>query len=331
MMPYVWRRDCKSGNQQIDDEYKQIHRLFNAFAADDEERATCDTVHKLASKLKPRATTLFSIENEMMEGESYPLASHHAAHHLKILGTLKNLIEASANGLLKTPFKDVIDFAKIWLREHQAHDDAAFYSFCQSKGTDLGSHIKNLVCNVTDMKDKFITSGMILSTESNNLRIDLPDDTSLKLAGGDMVKISAKSKSGRVQTIVALVGKFDSQELTLFNAKILDASNNRAMFRVQVNIKASILAEGSQVPATITNISSGGLLIDAQGPYRAGKILNMEFMLQNHRIIEPAEVMRVIETDEGKVLYSLKFVAISSKDQEIIDAFVLNKQIMSVR
>ena len=330
-MPYVWRRDFLSGNQQIDDGYKEIYRLFNNFAQENEEHATNETVLKLATGLKPHATVLFDIENEMMKGELFPLASRHAANHLKILGNLKNIIEASANNILEKPHKDIIDFAKIWLKEHQANDDATFYSFCQSKGTDLGSFIKNLVCTVTTMNDKFITSGMILSTESSNLRIDLPDDTKLRLTEGDMVKVTAKSKFGRVQTIVALVGSFDSAELVLFNAKVLDASNNRAMFRVQSKIKAFVLADGGQIPSTITNISSGGLLLDAPRPYKAGNILNMEFMIQNYRIIEPAEVMRVIETDEGKTLYSLKFVAISPKYQEIIDAYVLNKQIMSVR
>ena len=331
MMPYVWRNDFQSGNQLIDDEYKGIYKLFNVFFAENEEHATCESVHKLTKELMPHAATLFSIENEMMKKESYPLVSLHAAHHLKIRGNLKNLIEASAGGFLEMPHKAVIDFAKLWLKEHQANDDTTFYSFCQNKETDLGGHLKNLICNVTNMKDKFITSGMILSTESNSLRIELPDDTNLKLSGGEMVKITAKSKFGRVQTIIALVGNFDSKELLLFNAKVLDASNNRAMFRVQTKIKANVLTEGSQIPATITNISSGGILLDTPGPHKTGSILNMEFMIQNYRIIEPAEVVRVIESDDGKTLYSLKFVAISPKDQDKIDSYVLNKQIMGVR
>ena len=331
MMPYVWRRDFESGNRQIDEAYKEIYKLFNIFSSNNENEATNEAVHKLASELMPHANALFSTENELMDGESFPLSSAHAAHHLKIQGTLKNLIEASASGILTKPHKDVIDFAKMWLKEHQANDDATFYSYCQNKGKDLGSHLKNLVCTITTMKDKFITSGMILSTESNNLRIDLPDDTNLNLTPGDMVKVTAKSKFGRVQTIVALAGNFGKSELCLFNASVVDASNNRAMFRVQAKIKAYILADGNHIPATITNISSGGLLLDAPGPYKVGSFLNMEFMIQNYRIIEPSEVVRVIVNDEGKTLYCLKFVAISSKDQEIIDAYVLNKQIMSVR
>ena len=330
-MSYIWRRDFKSGNRQIDDSYNKIHELFNTFSSENETDTTNEIVYKLSSELMPIATKLFDIENKVMEQESYPLANRHAAKHLKIHGTLKNLIEAAKDDILTTPYKDVIDFAKLWLKEHQAHDDATFYVFCQNKGNDLGAHLKNLVCTVTTMKDKFITSGMILSTESHNVRIDLPDDTILMVTAGEMVKVTAKSKFGRQQTIVALVGLFDTQELTLFNAKLLDASNNRAMFRVQSKIRASILAEGKTIPATITNISSGGLLLDAPGPYRAGNILNMEFMVQNHRIIEPAEVMRLIDSDDGRVLYSLKFIAISSRDQEVIDAYVLNKQIMSVR
>ena len=330
-MPYVWRRDFKSGNWQIDELCKEIYELFNIFSCENENEASNEAVYKLTSELMPHASLLFSTENDLMEKESFPLSNMHAAHHLKIQGTLKNLIEASANGILTTPHKDVITFAKIWLKEHQANDDATFYAFCQNKNKDLGSHLKNMVCTVTTMKDKFITSGMILSTESNNLRIDLPDETKLNLTPGDMVKVLAKSNFGRTQTIIALAGNFGKDDLRLFNASVVDASNNRAMFRVQTKIKASILAEGKQIPATITNISSGGLLLDAPGSYKVGSFLNMEFMIQNYRIIEPAEVVRVIENDEGKTLYSLKFVAIGSKDQEKIDAYVLNRQIMGVR
>ena len=331
MMPYVWRRDFKSGNWQIDGLYKEIYELFNIFSSENEKDTTNEAVHKLAKELMSRANSLFSIENELMAGESYPLTNRHASNHLKIQGTLKNMVEASASGLLTTPFKDVIGFAKIWLKDHQAHDDATFYSYCQNKGKDIGSHLINLVCNVTTMKDKFITSGMILSAESHNLRIDLPEDSKLNLVPGDMVKVTAKSKFSRVYTIVALAGNLGNDELSLFNASAVDASNNRAVFRVEAKIKANILAEGKQIPATITNISSGGLLLDAPGPFKIGSFLNLEFMIQNHRIIEPTEVMRIIVNDTGKMFYSLKFVAISSKDQEIIDAYVLNKQIMSVR
>ena len=327
-MPYVWRRDFMSGNQQIDDLYMEIYRLFNTFSADNEKDATNETVNKLTRELMPRANALFSTENGLMVEAAFPLANRHAASHLKILGTLKSLNEASAGSFILAPYKEIIDFAKIWLKEHQAHEDATFYGFCQSKGKDLGSHLKNLVCTVTTMKDKLITSGMILSTESNGLKIDLPEETNLDLASGDMVKVIAKTKFGRTQTIVALVGDFDKKELCLFNASVVDASNNRAMFRVQTNIRANILAEGSQKTATITNISSGGLLLDAEGPYKVGNFINLEFMIQNHRIIEPAEVVRVIENDDGRMLYSLKFVAIGPKDRDVIDSYVLNKQIM---
>ena len=330
-MPYVWRRDFESGNWRIDEWYKEIYGLFNSFSSINENDATNEAVHKLTSELTPLATELFSLENDLMQGEVYPLVNRHAAHHLKIQGTLKNLSEASKSGFIAAPYKEVVDFAKIWLKEHQAHDDATFYSYCQNKGKDLGSHLKNLVCTVTTMKDKLITSGMILSTSSNDLRIDLPDDSKLQLTPGEMVKVIAKSKFGRVQTIVAIAGNIYKDEFSLFNASVVDASNNRAMFRVHTKIKANILAEGIQMPAVITNISSGGLLIESQNLCKVGSFINMEFMVQNHRIIEPAEVVRAIENDDGKLLYSLKFVAIGSKDQEVIDAYVLNKQIMSVR
>ena len=330
-MAYVWRNDFKSGIERIDDEYNEIYRIFNAFAADENKVATCEAAHLFATELLPHATTLFETEEKMMNADKYPLINIHTAFHKKIVDSLNNISDAAGKNNLENPHETVVGIAKIWLNEHHANDDATFYSFCKNKGKILEKNLKNMVCTISTMNDKLITSGMIKSTESNNLLIELADNSKLKILPGDMVKISAKSSFGRVQTIIAKIGKLEKNKLIMFNASIIDASHSRAVFRVNTKIAARILLAGSNVSAVITNISSGGLMITAEKGFKKGDIINIEFMIQNHRIIEPSEIMRVTTDESGKILYNLKFVAIDHKDQEKIDAYVLNKQIMTVR
>lgn len=110
--------------------------------------------------------------------------------------------------------------------------------------------------------------------------------------------------------------------------------NDRAFFRLEVNIDASITMfsglEMGEKPCKLLNVSVGGAYIGSERRYHTGDKFLLTFRLLEDRPTSAmyCQVLRVIEREGGKYEYGCQFLELTEDDQETItkNIFAVQRQ-----
>ena len=100
--------------------------------------------------------------------------------------------------------------------------------------------------------------------------------------------------------------------------------NDRAFFRLETNLDAtitmfSVLTIGEKL-CKMLNISIGGASVSSEYRYYEGDkfLLKVRLLEDRPESAMYAQVVRVIEKDEGKIEYGCQFLGLTEADQEQI-------------
>ncbi|MDD3150105.1 MAG: PilZ domain-containing protein [Candidatus Gastranaerophilales bacterium] len=126
------------------------------------------------------------------------------------------------------------------------------------------------------------------------------------------------------------IDKIDENKLYFKNPRDIKVVQRRQYPRVEADLPVNIIdsAEGT-VEGKITNISGGGLQLDAPKKFLIGSIINTEFKLFTQKTIKTAvEILRV-NINQQKTFLSGMFKSISNTDKIAIIQMCFKKQIES--
>ena len=105
---------------------------------------------------------------------------------------------------------------------------------------------------------------------------------------------------------------------------VVRIGNDRAFFRLETNLDATItmfsgLTIGEK-PCKLLNISIGGASVSSEYRYYEGDkfLLKVRLLEDRPESAMYAQVVRVIEKDEGKIEYGCQFLGLTEADQEQI-------------
>ncbi len=105
---------------------------------------------------------------------------------------------------------------------------------------------------------------------------------------------------------------------------VVRIGNDRAFFRLETNLDAAItmfsgLTIGEK-PCKLLNISIGGASVSSEYRYYEGDkfLLKVRLLEDRPESAMYAQVVRVIEKDEGKIEYGCQFLGLTEADQEQI-------------
>lgn len=115
---------------------------------------------------------------------------------------------------------------------------------------------------------------------------------------------------------------------------VVRAGNDRAFFRLDTNLPASITIFGSGFGAgerecRLLNISVGGACIGMDGQLHVGDkfLLKVKLLEDRDTSIMYCEVLRVIETKDGKFEYGSRFLELTEADQDKISQNIFAAQL----
>lgn len=138
-------------------------------------------------------------------------------------------------------------------------------------------------------------------------------------------------KAVYLEGVIAPQGKniWDVTEL-----KVTRIANDRAFFRLDTAIEASITAVGrigaGIAACTMLNISIGGACVSCKEVYNKNDkfLLNVRLLEDQEPSVMLCEVLRITERDGGKFEYGCRFLALSENDKERItqNIFAVQRQ-----
>ncbi len=113
---------------------------------------------------------------------------------------------------------------------------------------------------------------------------------------------------------------------------VVHVGNDRAFFRLDTNLEATAtmfsgLSMGEK-PCKLLNISVGGANVGSEYKYHEGDkfLLKVRLLEERPESAMFAEIVRVIEKDDGKFEYGCRFIGLTETDQEQITKNIFTAQ-----
>lgn len=130
-----------------------------------------------------------------------------------------------------------------------------------------------------------------------------------------------QARAARSSANVCLFRPFPARELLDQVEKLLAVSVRKG-YRVLLRAKVQGAQDDAVFFCTSRDISSTGILIEADRPLNSGDQLNCSFYLPGSaHITTSGEVVRKVTAD-GKTAYGVRFIGMSAAQQQAIDSFI---------
>ena len=319
-----WSKEFASGYTIIDNQHKELFQLCNALAKN--PKADEYAMIKFLEDLTVLFITHFETENKAMQEYKYPLAEYHTNEHNSLQTEARRLRQQLIAGRLHEPHKKLVAFASDYINQHVANEDSTFYRYLRNRNYNLGDDFVGRRCEVLNMDNKSLGIGRIDSVVRNDVEIANLSSQKIPVRLNDTVKISSFSSKKESQTFVAKVYYSTDKLVRLFNATIIQSSNDRRFIRVLVSLSASMRTDDGVFPASVVDLSLGGMMVRSEAVLAEGDEVLMDFTLLDKGIKQRCRVMRAsIRGDEPNV-YGLQFTSMRIYDSDKIHAYIFSLQ-----
>lgn len=131
----TWKRIYSVGIARIDNEHKELIRIFNDLLGAMAVGKGFTVVESIISSLMHYAETHFATEQELMESYNYPGLAKHLNEHEKFREKVQKYKNEFNSGNLNVSIH-LINFIKEWLVEHWEGEDNSLGEFLQDQGMD---------------------------------------------------------------------------------------------------------------------------------------------------------------------------------------------------
>ena len=327
MSKHNWPDDLVSDFPDIDAQYKKLFEVVDTFVATHDESVPNHTLLAFLDDLLAHCEAYFASEERSMAENAYPLIDYHVDLHDELILTIEEMQKQIISNALDDAFVSVFDFTQKQISEHVIQEDLAFFSFYKNKDNQLSQHLLGQKCELLTMNDALIGNGKIESIHNNEVVIAYKADKMMPVDLSDIVKVTSFSARREKQVFIARVYDVTPTDVKLFDATLLQDTNNRQFFRVPIRIEATLRLKENMVPVVITDLSLGGLMIETDIAIENGTVAALEFTMHNHHMIEVCKITRIIKEEAGAPFrYGAKFLSLDSGISNKISSFVFSKQ-----
>jgi hemerythrin len=132
---YIWDKSLEVGNQQIDDQHKQLIEALNSFLKARDEKKSDSELKKSLDFLNDYTIKHFYEEEQLQKKYGYPDYENHKKLHEGIKKVVRDLqIQLIMKGPSEALFNDVQVKVGDWLVTHIKSQDTRIASHLRSKG-----------------------------------------------------------------------------------------------------------------------------------------------------------------------------------------------------
>lgn len=116
------------------------------------------------------------------------------------------------------------------------------------------------------------------------------------------------------------------------NLKLIKTGNDRAFFRMDTNLNASVTpmgqADTSEELCRLLNISVGGARIGTDSDYQVGDrfLLRARLLPDREPTVILCQVLRIIPREQGKAEYGCRFLELNESDEDKITQIIFDMQ-----
>ena len=130
-----WSDDESIGVADLDEEHKELFRLYNAVVNALVAGHELPTVRESIRNFVERARKHFAAEEQFMRDIRYPRYVSHKAEHDKLLMDAEDFLESIGSALLEADCPAVAKYLRFWMLRHLQDEDKEIADFLQSKVT----------------------------------------------------------------------------------------------------------------------------------------------------------------------------------------------------
>jgi hemerythrin len=125
-MEYIrWKEELSVGNDEMDNQHKELFRLINAFYNNIAGNSGKAAILQAIIDLEKYTKVHFSQEEVKMQRSLYPAFAGHQKEHLKFIETVEDFKRRYEEGRLLLPL-EVGGFIKDWIINHIMKTDMAY-------------------------------------------------------------------------------------------------------------------------------------------------------------------------------------------------------------
>lgn len=203
----------------------------------------------------------------------------------------------------------------------------------------LSKEYSGSICEVTNMDNKLIVTGLIRVTDEG-VEIHNNGDRMPVLNFGSQVKLSLHNPQLGMQVMVGEVYLSDPTFLRLVNLQVFAEYEKRRFFRLTIDHSADLIPvgkagterRGEKTPIRVKDISLCGLQFECEKPLALGGQYRIRIALQDN-LLETLDfvIRRVLPRDNNKNRYGGEFLALSAHAEQRLCSYIFNQQQKQIR
>lgn len=196
-------------------------------------------------------------------------------------------------------------------------------------------HYAGMRVEVTSPDGQLLFVAKLLGLQGTQAELHQTTASSISREMEEPLAVQIRGYSDRDSKAVYLEGRIspaaDSQIWAVENLTLVKLGNDRAFFRMDIDVDAGITPVGrigaAEEPCKLLNISVGGIRISSLKQHFSGEkfLLNVTLSPENGPSIMLCQILRVIEREDGYE-YGCCFTELHESDQDKIMQIIFNLQ-----
>ena len=275
----------------------------------------------------------FSCEEKIMDEIDYPFAEYHKLDHFECRNDLAQVLYAVNKKETDGTHGEILDIITSW-QIHVEKEDSAFFAFYDRPNGEgyIPPDAIGCQCEVFNLNNELITYGRIISVSERGTEIEYRNKA-FDISLSEIIKITLFNKEGEFICFMARTTYKDNNRLIVGIGVMIKNTNERAHFRVPVDITADVFSDKNDnlYGIKIIDISIGGLLLEAHGALEKGDNVEVRFEIGRIKFKLSCEIVRIIKKFNRLCFYGMKFTRLDRTSQSNLARCILQEQARSIR
>lgn len=323
-----WSDDYLTGFAEIDERKALLFQLVNDFPESDDGTVSDEVISGFIDELLVFSTNDLLLEEQYMKKNKYPLLKYHKQAHDNLRNTADSIKEQCTSGNSETLYGNVINFVSGWLNDHIAHDDLTYAKYCKNRDVYMNKEFSGRKCKVFTIGNVLLFNGTIKSVKNSHVTVKPAKEKNTSVMINDELKISFTVGDRYEQVFFsATVYHSDPKTLKMINPEIILEENKRNYFRVTTDITASVHHHDTNLPVKILDMSSGGMRFESDQDFIAGETVPISLNIDENKIMILFKIVRVTSNENANNIYGTEFYYMNHHDSEVLNAYILHKQL----
>ncbi|MCL2035693.1 MAG: PilZ domain-containing protein [Oscillospiraceae bacterium] len=331
-----WHDGYNFGIPQIDSQHETIFNLVKSYEKNLNRSLIPANRSDTAQFLETLIGLLdehFACEEKLMDELGYPLAEYHNLDHFECKNDLTQILHAVNKKETDGIHGEILDKITDW-QLHVEKEDSAFFAFYDKPNREeyMPPDAVGCQCEVFGLNNELITYGRIISVSERGTEIEYRN-RAFDISLSEIIKITLFNKEGEFICFMARTTYKDNNRLIVGVGVMIKNANERAHFRVPMNITADVFSDekGSLYDIKIIDMSIGGLLLESNSALEKGDNVEVSFEISRIKFKLSCKIVRIIKKFNRLCFYGVKFVKLDKASQNNLARCILQEQARSIR